>query len=339
MKTSRFSCFAVLCLVLAGAAGEISVATAQQGSLFGPRDFGGEIVFRLDRPEAKPPTKTAPPAAKAPVKPAVKDDLKLQGTVSNKYVKPSDLLLKDGVLKNGVVSKLPALPNSSTFNVKQPLDKGWEQVSQRSAGELPQAIAKAKLNFRGFTPYGVKLTPAKNPTLKVLVVNDSMQFEYAVRGNVVESHFTTPDIVNIKTPFGRIHAGAPKAADPRVILHFDLVFRVTVTPQLKGAPTVSSVRVEVQNAKLQPGNFSAEVAKMANDVLAFFSGTNFQRMAEATINKQGATLANPLADAVKGLNQRLAPLTTGVRSVTVAHIGSQIHVIYSTKADTGPIVH
>jgi hypothetical protein len=279
--------------------GVISRANADTGSLFGQNEFGGDVKFVLE-------------GATANVTPKMKDGVK-----TRPYF---------------------ARDKSFTLNVKKYLDEFWQVGSDSLAKELPKSIAKANLKFKGFSPYDVRFHPVQKTTLKALVVKDTIQLEYAIRGNSVEAHFTTPDVVDIKTPIGRIHGGAPKAADPRVILHFDLVVRVNVTPQLKGVPSLSHARIEIQNARLQPGNHSADVLKFANDVVAWFGGPNFKVMVEETINKQGVSAAAPLAKAIGGLNQKIAPLTANARDLTVAHIGNEIRVIYSTKVDKGPIV-
>jgi hypothetical protein len=245
---------------------------------------------------------------------------------------------KPGSFVTGPVSK------PFTVNVKKPLD----DISQRLVDTLNTELPKQNLNFRGFRPYNIRITRSASPEMQVETAFLSSSFsstgsdikmKYILRGNSIDAKFTTPDIVNTRLPIiGPIKFGLDRAADPRIILHFDLEVEAVLTPQLQGAPRVKSVQVKVQNARLRPANFSADVLNAANDFVAWVGGPNFRVMAEKAINAQSISVRDPLTGSMRSIDNHLAPLTKGARSMRVEYKKSSLEVIYSDDPPPPPPV-
>ena len=177
------------------------------------------------------------------------------------------------------------------------------------------------------------------PVVKVLVVNNDINLEYFLPGNSVTTKFTTPDLVNAKTPFGRIKFGVDRAADPHIRATFDLTLRATITPQLHGAPQIKTASVSVQNSKLIPVNLSAKVLSAINDFVDWVGGPNFRGLAEQAINAQGIRVNDPLTNTLRSLDARIAPLTSNAKSLSVRLEGSLVNVVYMAADPYVPVLH
>jgi hypothetical protein len=302
---------------LAVALGIVSSAVADNsfGPLFGPTAFSGDIRFSL---EGKTITlgKRKKNVVKTSSTSLVQDALKLQKVVA--------------VAKKPITmptpKPVPTVPTTFTVNVKRPLD----DISARLIPMLEQQLNKESPSFKGFRPYRVSIVRSSTPEMKALVVGNSIQLEYVLRGNKLTSSFRTPDIA-----FG---IGLGSYADPRIEMTVDLTFKATITPQLRALPTVTNISVTPSNAKLRPVNLSSKVLSAINDFVSFVGGPNFVRKAEGMINAQSQASSNPLKGMFNGLNSRIAPLTKDAKALYVRHEGNRISVIYSLKVDQGPIV-
>lgn len=225
-----------------------------------------------------------------------------------------------------------------TINVNTPINQGWQNARRFLTVDFPKRINQSGPSFRGFKPYDVVIRPG---TIRAtgLASRQEICLEYIIPGNRIEATFTTPSIVKTKVPvFGSIDIGLDRRADPRIAVDFDIVLRATIAPQLHAVPRLSSASISVRNARLSSRNLSADVLSMANDVVAWVGGPNFRMMAEQEINKQGGRVTDPLANMLKGLNAKVAPLTANVRSFYVTFQGGRFNVIYSTQESMAPVL-
>jgi hypothetical protein len=122
-------------------------------------------------------------------------------------------------------------------------------------------------------------------------------------------------------------------ADPRVSIAITAKLELTLAVQPNRDQTlhVSQALFSLSNAKLDSHNFTGDVLKfVSDDLLPFFGGANFKRIAEETINKLSIDLAGRFDSALAPVNAKLKGPSDAIR-VGVAGSPGYISVAFAPR--------
>jgi Fibronectin type III domain len=152
--------------------------------------------------------------------------------------------------------------------------------------------------------------------------------------NQVTAAFTTPDA---KVPVaGKV--GAPRDADPRARVTFDVEARTTVRLPANTASQIGlgQTTIHVSKVHVEPLNIPADIAKIANDVTAFFTGTDFlARLTQDRIIRFGA-----LSTSLNDINSNFRKIPPKFRLAHEYNSSTETVVLHATgrPEDKGPVV-
>ncbi len=160
------------------------------------------------------------------------------------------------------------------------IDGAWNTARMKAEQVLPPLFAEYDIGD-GFRLYDINLTtnPITGYTLRQ-TGPDTARLEFTVSGTSLEASIRTP-------------GPAPNGLDPRFRVSADLVVDVEIAFSTDPAHLLRAGKVNavVKNVGIPEGrNDSAKViasaAQIANDVVAFFSGTDFEQKLLNSINGQ-----------------------------------------------------
>jgi len=151
-----------------------------------------------------------------------------------------------------------------------------------------------------------------------------LRASFAVSG-YVEATSTTPDVA-----FG---VGLGEYADPRFSIALTAKFDLIMAVQSSRAQTlrVTQALFTLNDATLDSHNFSGDMAKwVVGDLVPFFAGPDYKRMAENAINAVSVDFANDFDAALAPVNERLAGPSEAVR-VGVSGSGNYISAAFAPR--------
>jgi hypothetical protein len=155
--------------------------------------------------------------------------------------------------------------------------------------------------------------------------SDEITLIMSLPQNRVTAAFTTPDLV-------------PRVLDPRATVTFDLEARTSVRLPVNTASQIGlgSTTTRVSNVHVEPLNATADVAKIANDVVAFFTGVDFlARLTQDRIIRFGA-----LGTSLDDINANFKKVPPNFRLEHEYNSAAQTMVLHATgQPDQAPIVH
>src|SRR5579875_87175 len=183
------------------------------------------------------------------------------------------------------------------------LQNQWSQVRQRICEQLRLEMGRGGF-ANGQTLRDIKCVLDERIALDVKRADqNALQATFSVNG-YVEATSTTPTVLG-------------SYADPRFSLaltaRFDLV--MAVQPDRNATLRVAQAKFTLNNATLDSHNASADAAKfLLDDLVPFFGGPNYKRMAENAVNRVSLDLANQFNPAVAALNAQLVGPSEAVRA-------------------------
>jgi Fibronectin type III domain len=157
------------------------------------------------------------------------------------------------------------------------------------------------------------------------VSSDEIALIITMPQNQVTAAFTTPD-------------GVPRDLDPRARVTFDVEARTTVRLPVNTASQIGlgPTTVHVSKVHVEPLNVPADIAKITNDVIAFFSGTDFlARLTQDRIIRFGA-----LSTYINDINSNFKKIPPNFHLAHEYNSAAQIVVLHATgrPEDKGPVV-
>jgi hypothetical protein len=154
--------------------------------------------------------------------------------------------------------------------------------------------------------------------------SDDITIIMSMPQNRVTAAFTTPN-------------GVPGALDPRATVAFDVEARTSVRLPVNAASQIGlgPTTTSVTNVHVEPLNATADIAKVANDVIAFFTGVDFlARLTQDRIIRFGA-----LGTSLDDINANFKKVPPNFRLAHEYNTAAQTMVLHATgKADQVPIV-
>lgn len=201
--------------------------------------------------------------------------------------------------------------------ISGPLMAAWTQVQGPLCDAMKATLSRPDLVRPGITLYNigcqfnaldVKLRPLSQTRAKFIVSLPSSR---------IAATSTTPSLAQLGADAPLIGAiSLPGATDPRFSVTLDAQVELDVEIGDAPAPlfTVRRARFVLKRADARGENITGKLGEwVASKVVPFFGGPNFEALAESRINGVEFSALRPLQQALKAVNDRVAPYAQYVR--------------------------
>ncbi len=213
--------------------------------------------------------------------------------------------------------------------VSDSIQDAWTQVRPKICTQLGLKMGLGGA-ARGETLYDIACLLDEQLLFDVSPAGSNALRATLVVSGYVEATSTTPDVA-----FG---VGLGDYADPRfsVALTARLELILAVQPNRDRTLRVSKAQFTLNNATLDSHNFSGDMLKfVAGDLVPFFGGPDYKRMAEDAVNEISANLANDFNATLDPVNELLKGPSDAVR-VGVSGRDGYISVAFAPREVAPP---
>jgi hypothetical protein len=209
--------------------------------------------------------------------------------------------------------------------VSRSVQKAWDAARGVVCAQLKAKMGASKA-AAGQTLYDIDCQLDPNAGFTVQSAGSNMlRAVFTIKGNSITASSTVPD------PLG-------KEFDPRFSLTLDASLAVVLAVQADPAHTLkaTSAKFTLGSASVDSHNAPADVAKfIADDLIPFFGGPNFKRMAEDAVNGVSLNLAGLFDAQLPQVNAMLRGPSDKVR-VNVWGSANRITVAFGPRELTPP---
>jgi len=208
--------------------------------------------------------------------------------------------------------------------VSDSLQGAWAIARERICTTLKTKMGVAGF-AKGYTLSDIDCVLDQHVAFKLINKSQNVLHAAFVIGGYIAATSTTPD-------------GIPKELDPRVSISLKANMELTVGIQSNPEETlkVSDAKFSLSEATVDSHGFTADVAKfVVDDLIPFFSGPNYKRIAEDTINSLSLDLSGSFNEALAPVNLKLKAPSDAIR-VGLSFSSNLINVAFAPRGITPP---
>ncbi len=209
--------------------------------------------------------------------------------------------------------------------VSRALAEGWRNARDPICARLKAELGKPGI-AKGQSLYNIDCRLAKDANFTVESASANvLHARLALPGSSVTATSTVPDPL-------------PRSLDPRFSLTLDATLTVTlqVQPDPNNTLRATQIRLALAGARIDSHNASGDAIKfVVDDLIPFFGGPNFLRMAEKAVNDVSQDVAPKFNTAMAPVNGRLRGPSELVR-IGVWGRPSRITVAFAPREVTPP---